>query len=779
MKQTMLTLLLFLASVLSFSQSVNNIPITTSRGFVENKGQIVNQFDVPNRDVLYMLYGNGLNVQLRKDGFSYDCLTVAGPKEALKTTDFHRIDVSFENANTPDILTTGESADYENFYLRGRETTHVRNFQSITYRSLYEGIDFEFKMNPAMPMGFEYLIHAAPGADISLVQLKYSGQFSLVLNDKSIELNTKHGKLTETIPASWTMPGRDVSEVFYVLREENTIGFQCNAIAPDLALVIDPSPQIVWATYYGGEDSDSQTTLSISDSGEIFLYGTTKSLSGIATNGTHQTSLAFHPNSLEVADIVLVKFDQSGQRIWGTYYGGGRGETQQSKPAILGDKICISGWTYSTTGIAFGNSYQSQFTGGSELLTGYIACFHADGTIHWSTYMGDGNFGMIRDIKADNGNLVFCGVSDTTSELGFNVSEGLFSNGGSEAILGSFSPDGDLLWCRYFGGLQSDAFSSLLIINGEYYLAGSSSSPGLASQGAHLESLTGFSNTFFARFNSEKQLEYFTYNEMLPTAAGIRLTEHDGNFYFNSSGGQTNLGLGEVHQTFYAGVDDMYIGKLSNQFEPVWFSYFGGSGIETYFDTAIIDDKIFMVGSTQSATSIATEDALQTQYAWGPGDGFLAIFSTQGQLLYGTYFGGSMLDRFHGVEWAEGHMFISGSSRSDGLASQGAFMEQNPGSLSIILIKFSLNTLIEELDHLNDVISVFPNPSSTGRVRLESEVEMFGWILVDNKGRRISQRNGLKSKSETIDTSALTPGIYHLQVISTDGDFVTKKMVIE
>ena len=41
-------------------------------GFVKNMGQILDQDGKPNPAVKYLWNGNGLNVQLRADGFSYD-----------------------------------------------------------------------------------------------------------------------------------------------------------------------------------------------------------------------------------------------------------------------------------------------------------------------------------------------------------------------------------------------------------------------------------------------------------------------------------------------------------------------------------------------------------------------------------------------------------------------------------------------------------------------------------------------------------------------------------
>ena len=62
-----LLLLLLTFSVTLFAQEKNK-----SIGFAENKGQIVDQKGKPNPNVKFLLNSRGLNVQLRKNGFSYD-----------------------------------------------------------------------------------------------------------------------------------------------------------------------------------------------------------------------------------------------------------------------------------------------------------------------------------------------------------------------------------------------------------------------------------------------------------------------------------------------------------------------------------------------------------------------------------------------------------------------------------------------------------------------------------------------------------------------------------
>ena len=49
---------------------------TSKTGFIENKGQIINQNNKPNPAVLYLLNTPGMNVQLRASGWSYDVYKV-------------------------------------------------------------------------------------------------------------------------------------------------------------------------------------------------------------------------------------------------------------------------------------------------------------------------------------------------------------------------------------------------------------------------------------------------------------------------------------------------------------------------------------------------------------------------------------------------------------------------------------------------------------------------------------------------------------------------------
>ena len=103
--------LIFFTSIFAFAYT-QQFKKANNFFFYENKGQIIDQFGKPNSAVKYLFNSNGLNVQIRKDGFSYDVFETEKitdkPKESRKNLGsladkksivrlnqkFHRIDIN-------------------------------------------------------------------------------------------------------------------------------------------------------------------------------------------------------------------------------------------------------------------------------------------------------------------------------------------------------------------------------------------------------------------------------------------------------------------------------------------------------------------------------------------------------------------------------------------------------------------------------------------------------------------------------------------------------------
>ncbi|MFI5221370.1 MAG: hypothetical protein ACHQK8_03515, partial [Bacteroidia bacterium] len=191
----------------------------------------IDQDNHPNPNVKYLFCSSGLNVQLRKNGFSYDTYHPSKspqrgdfskslpnfenkfPPSGVRGPDsifFHRVDIDFINANpNPQIIAEQPSEDYANYYTTGTPEEgilNVRTFQKVIYKNLYDEIDLEFLHTPSpaprergavpregnsLPFGesqrgvkFNFIIH--PGADASQIRWKYNGAFSTSLRNGKI-----------------------------------------------------------------------------------------------------------------------------------------------------------------------------------------------------------------------------------------------------------------------------------------------------------------------------------------------------------------------------------------------------------------------------------------------------------------------------------------------------------------------------------------------------------------------------------------------------------------
>ncbi|WP_353719008.1 SBBP repeat-containing protein [Dyadobacter sp. 676] len=349
-------------------------------GFTENRGQLVNQAGKPNKAVKYLLSMPGLKVQLRQTGFSYDTYTTKNK--------FHRVDIELLGANPAAAMTTGPAVSEPVNVVNGNgEFYGIHKFQTVTYRDVYPGIDLEFVARKGTDKPVEYNFIVRPGADASQIRLKYKGANQTVLKNGRVVMALNHGALNEHIPASWIdQTGQKVS-VRYKATGADVYAFHVPSYDRTKTLVIDPTPQLEWATYYGGTAVDQIAAVATDASGNIYVTGNTASSFGIATAGAYDGSYGggvtgTTPNE----DAFLAKFNSAGQRIWATYYGGA-GRDLASALAVHGNVLYIGGTTTST-GMATAGAHQTAQTAANQ-NTGFLARFDATtGQRTWGSYFG-------------------------------------------------------------------------------------------------------------------------------------------------------------------------------------------------------------------------------------------------------------------------------------------------------------------------------------------------------------------------------------------------------
>ncbi|NQV02064.1 MAG: hypothetical protein HQ542_05435, partial [Bacteroidia bacterium] len=200
-----------------------------------------------------------------------------------------------------------------------------------------------------------------------------------------------------------------------------------------------------WGTYYSGNGSTRFTGCATDTSGNIYAVGLTTSLINIASPGAYQTTNGGQN------DAFLVAFTPSGQRLWGTYYGGSLSDWGESCTTDKNGYIYLAGGTQSPDGIASLGCHQETFGGG--LQDGFIVKFNDLGQRIWGSYYGGALYDEVNCCSAGwNGDVFFNGSTQSVDNIATPNSFQPALAGSYDAFLAKFKANGQRQWGSYFGG---------------------------------------------------------------------------------------------------------------------------------------------------------------------------------------------------------------------------------------------------------------------------------------------------------------------------------------
>ena len=340
-------------------------------------------------------------------------------------------------------------------------------------------------------------------------------------------------------------------------------GFQTTAAGGLDAFLVkfDSTGSRQWGTYYGGSAGENGYACATDKSGNVYLAGHTMSSSGIASTGAFQTAYANTSSFTPDGDAFLVKFSSTGNRLWGTYYGGTAGERGMGCAVDQNNNVFLAGFTYSTSGIASGGFQNTM--GGNE--DAFLVKFDSLGNRMWGTYYGGGNDDFGYSCTVDPyGNPYLAGIAGSSTGIASGGFQNMFG-GLDDAFLVKFNTTGNRLWATYYGGTADErGYFCITDTTGNVYMTGSANSTtGIASG--------GFQNTF-------------------------------------GGGAGTNT--------------DAFLVKFDSSGNRAWGSYFGGTGIDAGNSCAAYGSSIYMAGSTGSTSGIAS-GGFQNSFGGNSDDAFL------------------------------------------------------------------------------------------------------------------------------------------------------------
>ena len=721
MKPKLLALFLFLSTITLAQQHKAAALKKPDKGFIKNYGQVVDQNSIPNDAVRYLLNTNGLNVQLRASGFSYDVYerkTQATPfdwlgyttdifkpqnrfqlKDSVQTSlSFHRVDIDFlDTSNEIKIQEYERGSAYYNYYNVPNcqeGITHVPFYKRIVYKNLYRGIDLEFIIPEDQSKPVEYNFKVQPGSNLADIKMQIKGA-PVALKNNKLELSLAQGILQETIPKSWIQDDEAQQEVqvSYTQLAANTFGFEVtNALHYKKPLIIDPTPVRLWGTYFGGEYTEGSdfAEMSHDEYGNTVYAGSTTS-DNMATSGSHQT-FHFWPTIGSVWNTgLMMKFDEDGDLKWCTYYGGLLVTYFHSIKYDNENNIIAVGETFSYTNITTTNAHQ-EFKGGNG-EDGFIVKLNNAGVRLWATYYGGAENDRIFAVTVDNQNNIYAtGLTNSQENIASpdsfkpTISKTAYGNS-IDAFIVKFNPDGNRIWGTYYGGNSLDVFYNVEISSDQdLYLVGySNSSEGIATSGT-------FKNVLSESPYDDAILVKFTLNgkRLWGTYFGDKYDDHAFDVAIDNvgdvviSGGTGNLkgiAFNALHQSTMVGDYDNFLAKFNNSGNLIWSTYYGGDERESNINCSVAIDNynnIYLASRTSSKNNISTPGSYQES-----GDDYVAYFAKldqYGNRLWGTYYGdyGSYVSD---IEVFDNTIYIFGNADySTSMASENAHQTQALGA---------------------------------------------------------------------------------------------------
>lgn len=761
--QLVLILICFFATLFAVE------PVKRQSFFIENKGQILDQNFQPNNNVLFLFSGNGFKVQLRKTGYSYELFSVndqpktkPGQKfentiDLLKTKIISsRVDIDFGGMN-PQCEVVSEEAGNEilNYVINGDKIPGIKSFKKVTYKNVYSNIDIEFILNPSMKNVLKYNVILRPGADIEKIKFLCKGSHVKQTSSGAIEFETNLGSLQEDIPLSY-YSGNLLQNINVKQKlDKNSISFSCN-YDKTKTLIIDPSTNIIWGTYFGGSSLDNCTSVGKDAAGNVYLAGHTLSTSNIATAGSYQATLTGS------YDLYLAKFTPSGSLTWATYYGGANLETAYAIFVESNGTVYVCGDTASPSGVASSGAHQTTYGGGID--DALLAKFDTNGQLQWATYYGGNQHDIAYALTIDgNGNPIISGHTESANTSNCIATAGAYSTIfilSSDVFVAKFNSSGVRQWGTYYGdsgfeetwGIKCDALNNIIITGF------SSSLSGLSTPPCHQNFSGGGQDAFIAKFNSSgNTLVWATYFGGTGDEQGTAVEIDNSGIIFISGNTTSSSGISTpgTYQTSIASSDDGFITAFTSSGTQLWGTYFGG-GDTDYINDLELDGNMNLLfcGETLSNNGISSVSAYQPNLATiNNYDAYFAKFSNNGIKKLATYYGGEANDNAKSLTVVNNSIvYLAGETTSTmGISTPGSYMTTYSTTGDGFLGKFCVAP------------EPFITPASNATICMN-----VNYTLTTQAGYPSYFWNAGGNTNSLVLMQPLTPGIYYYTVTSND-----------
>jgi len=201
----------------------------------------------------------------------------------------------------------------------------------------------------------------------------------------------------------------------------------------------------------------------------------------------------------------------------------------------------------------------------------------------------------------------------------------------------------------YFGGSGDYGERGVGIVvsdDGSYYILGRSRAIDFPTLNAFDDSPNGYTDIVISKFNSQGTLLWSTFFGGNETDVAFDISVAiDGSCYIIGWTESIDFPIKNAFSSTLNGAWDVFIAKFSTNGDLLWSTFFGGNDTEDGFGIAVAGDGSCYVTGSTHSLDFPTKNAYNSTYNGGYYDAFVAKFASTGGLLWSSYLGGDQNDQ--------------------------------------------------------------------------------------------------------------------------------------
>jgi len=760
-------ILLFLVITTLFNANA----FENSIGFIENKGQIKNADSFQ-----YYLPLNGYTIFISAGKVDY-VIKKINARENDKKQEFEsmrKVTLSYLNCNNKaEIIGQNQLKQNFNYYIENKEI-NASKVMSLIVKNIYKGIDIVYKINNNQ-LEYDYIVH--PGADVSLIKMKYSGSYNLLkqIDEKKISILTDIGLINENIPKSYIHENNSLVDVSYK-KSNNIISFDVPNYDNSKTLIIDPLIY-TYSSFIGGGNEDIGVRVKAIDLNYAYVMGRTQSndypvanaYDNINTNGGY--------------DIFLSKINiNTNTLLYSTYVGGNGAEEPWDMDIDNNGNVYVAGYNSGGSFPTSSGSYQPNTAG---LNDAFLFKMDSNGSMVFSTYFGGSNNEYCYSVYVDNSaSTIYIGGLTESNNLPM-VNNSL--NGSQDGFIAKFDLNGQLVDAEIFGGSGSEAINDLakgISITGGDAIAftGETFSTDLpTTSGAYSSVNAGGKDAIFGvyDFNSNTMI-YLSYIGGNSFDAGIAINSSGAELYITGNTTSTNFPTLNAFDNSYNGsFNDIMAFKFNYQTNNLLYSTFiGSNGDEQVFDASLDQNNSLVFVGYSTGNNYPVFNTNYPNYNAGLDMVLTSLNSTGNLLDFSTYFGTVGIDQGKGVCKFGSRIYTTGFTETASYPFLSGYDNSyNGGNYDAFL------TIFEDINGAGFIDQNTKNTKLSyigeGIYSLETNnlsIKKYNITVFDLLGNALQPEIKIDNNSITINLQAFADGAYIIQY-ENEKEFARYKVI--